>query len=66
MRVMREIKISTDDAIPITISYPSQLTKDEVKDLKDTVAIWLRQLERNTMQQWCQKCIQEVAEKENV
>jgi hypothetical protein len=34
MRVMCEIKISTDDTIPIYISYPSMLTAAELQDLK--------------------------------
>lgn len=46
MRILQEIIISTDDRIPIRISYPSELTRDEFADLKDTIAIWLRTLER--------------------
>ena len=50
MRCMVEMKWSTDDhGIPIRISYPSVLTHAELSDLKDMVAIWLRQLERHAV-----------------
>jgi hypothetical protein len=56
MRVMCEIKISTDDTIPIYISYPSMLTAAELQDLKAVVAIWIRGLERQVDAPWCPKC----------
>lgn len=49
MRVMRELVISLDDIIPLRISYPSELNPGELADVKDTVAIWLRSLERRSV-----------------
>lgn len=48
VRYMKEIIISNDDMLPTRISYPSVLTPDELADLKDTIAIWIRQLERQS------------------
>lgn len=50
VRVMKEIVISNDDGLPTRISYPSAMTPAELADLKAVVAIWLRQLERQSQQ----------------
>lgn len=45
-RVMKEIKISNDDHIGTYISFPSEMNRGELDELKEVVAIWIRQLER--------------------
>jgi len=44
---MKEIVIANDNTLPTRISYPSEMTRAELDDLRDVIAIWLRQLERN-------------------
>lgn len=46
MRVMKRIAISCDDTIPISITYPSEMSQEEFDDLEGMVAIWLRQVKR--------------------
>ena len=49
MRMMTEMSFSNDDCSVTRLQYPNVLTHAELADLKDMVAIWLRQLERTAV-----------------
>lgn len=48
VRFAKTITFSTDDSVVgISITWPEPLSRDELSELKEFVAIWLRQLERH-------------------
>jgi len=49
MRHVERVIFSTDDpVVPVTITYPAPMDQQELADVKEFLAIWVRSMERRT------------------
>jgi hypothetical protein len=48
--MIRQIRMSTDEGVSVIIQYPEPVSGADLEDIKATVAIWLRSLERISAQ----------------